>query len=97
MHRPSWRTAPPPQGIADLATGAASLLADATAGSVEQGAIRGIASLGRNAALATVGSSLVRMERMGDGTASAVAVRTGLATPWGIALDPLDPRRAYLA
>ncbi len=61
------------------------------------GPIRGLASLGKHAALATAGDSLLRLD-WSDTTAPIVSVvMSDLESPWGIALDPRDSNRLYLA
>jgi hypothetical protein len=84
----------------ELRTGATTLLVSATDGTTEQGPLRGIASLGSEAALATVGTSLIRLEYPAATTGrppSAHTLRTGLANPWGIVIDSLNANRFYLA
>ncbi len=64
---------------------------------VEGGAIRGLALLGDDTALATAGSSLLRLDWSDPENPRAATILTGLALPWGIALDPQDGGRLYLA
>ncbi|MCA8944101.1 MAG: VCBS repeat-containing protein, partial [Planctomycetes bacterium] len=56
---------------------------------------RALASLGTFAALATLDDSLVRVEW--SDTPLVTPVRTGLGTPWGIAVDPRAPERVWVA
>ncbi len=66
-------------------------------GTVDGGPIRGLASLGTNAALVTVGSSLVRADWTDPSAPFAATLLADLAEPWGLALDPLNEGRVYLA
>ncbi len=80
-----------------LASGATTHLADATNGPVEQGEVRGLASIATNAAVLTVGSSLVRVDWAANAAPRAVAVRTDLATPWGVVVDSRNAGRVLVA
>ena len=64
-------------------------------GTTELGQIRGLASLGRHAALITVGSSLIRIE--GLGVQRQTTLMDDLATPWGVARDIVRPNRVFVA
>ncbi len=79
-----------------LADGAKTHLADYTDGNVEQGLPRGIASLGTHAAVLTVGSSLVHLD-WSTSPGVAIAVRTDLARPWGVVVDPRNAGCVLLA
>ena len=76
-----------------------TLVITAADGDVEQDSVRAIASLGTNAALITAGASLIglRFPDPSQVAPRAVPVLTGLATPWGIAVDPRGAQRIYLA
>ncbi len=88
----------------DLATGAGGegqLLASSFDGATEGGPIRGLVSLGSEAALVTTGSSLVRVN-FAAGAAPLISTlfgppNTPLDGPWGIAVDPLLPHHVYVA
>ncbi|MCA8941918.1 MAG: VCBS repeat-containing protein [Planctomycetes bacterium] len=58
---------------------------------------RAIASLGDTAALATAGSSLLRLDWLDADAPTSRAVLGEFATPWGIAVDPHDTRRVFVA
>jgi len=78
----------------DLATGAATLRASQPIGGTA-GPMRGVAGLGDTAALATLGSTLVRVD-----WATTVKVTTllgGLATPTAVLLDPFSSSGVYVA
>ncbi|MEW6744284.1 MAG: VCBS repeat-containing protein [Planctomycetota bacterium] len=73
------------------------LLVSSEGSNVEQGRIRGLASLSRASAVATVGSSLVELQYRPGEDPRAVTLVSGLATPWGVVKDPLHPHRVYVA
>ncbi|MBI1853248.1 MAG: VCBS repeat-containing protein [Planctomycetes bacterium] len=79
----------------DLGTNAKTTLVTADGGT-DLGPVRGIASLGSSAALITVGSSLVRLE-FATVPGRAAAIRNDFAEPWGVAIDPLQPNRVFVA
>lgn len=66
-------------------------------GTTDLGPIRGIASLGWNAAVLTVGSSLVKIDYANEQDPRQFPLLTDLATPYGVVLDPTDPSRVYVA
>lgn len=66
-------------------------------GTVEGGTVRGLASLGTDSCVLTVGGSLVRLDRLGPAQSRAVTLLSGLATPWGVVVDPLRLRHVYVA
>ncbi len=59
------------------------------------GPLRGLLLVGDKAALATAANSLWRLDWSGAGT--IVRMRDNLATPWGLALDPLRPGHVLIA
>ncbi len=65
--------------------------------STARGPIRGIVSLGTNACLVTVGSSLLRLEWSSTAAPRVVALFDDLETPWGLALDPANTNRIFVA
>ena len=65
--------------------------------STELGPIRGLVSLGRGVCLATVGSSIVRLDYRDPAAPQQVTLFDGLETPWGIVRDPVRPDRIYVA
>ncbi|MBI4606529.1 MAG: hypothetical protein HY721_31575, partial [Planctomycetes bacterium] len=85
---------------AGLEDGATAVLVDASAAGL-LGSVRALAPLGTAAALATVGGALLRIEYAAPGSDGraprASVVLDGLASPWGIAVDPLHEGRVYLA
>jgi hypothetical protein len=87
----AWRLA-----RVNLADGALTPLI-AFDGSTESGPIRGLASEGSNSALVTVASSLIRLEFSDAAPARSVTIFDDLSTPWGVAIDPLNTHRIYLA
>ena len=66
-------------------------------GSTELGPIRGIASLGRSAAVATVGSSLIRLGYADTTLPTQSTVFDDLATPWGVAAAAPRLDRVFVA
>lgn len=72
-------------------------------GMVETGPVRGIESLGREAALITVASSLLRLSypQGGPGAIAELFSPTSgsgaLQVPWGVARNPLDEQVVYVA
>ena len=78
----------------DLGSGTpTALIAAGATGPV--GPVRGVLPIGANAALATVGNSLWRLDWSGTGT--IVRTRDNLASPWGLAFDPLRPGHVLIA
>ncbi len=71
-----------------LASGATTALAAVADGPVEQGLVRGLASVGSHAAVLTVGGSLVRVDWSESMAPRAAAVLENLETPWGVVVDP---------
>jgi hypothetical protein len=61
------------------------------------GPLRALASIGPHAALATAGSSLLRLELSSTGAAPVTRVVTDLETPWGILIDDRHPDLVYVA
>ncbi|MEM7205623.1 MAG: VCBS repeat-containing protein [Planctomycetota bacterium] len=82
----------------DLASGAVTSLVLPGAGGATRpnDAPRGLLSLGGNAALITAEDGLWRLD-WGAGASRVSRVVGGLATPWGLARDPRDTRRVWLA
>ncbi len=80
----------------DLASGAVSTLFPTGAGS-PTAPLRAIAPLGSDAALATAGDALWRLDWSDPANARTSLVVGGLATPWGLVLDPLREGRVYVA
>lgn len=81
----------------ELTSADVARVADASAGPVESGPIRGIASLGTSGAVATVGSSLLKLQWGAGFAARAGVVRTGLAAPHGVVVDPRNPGSVLVA
>ncbi len=79
-----------------LETGARVELIAAAVGQAN-GPLRGLASLGTGSALATASDVLLRLDWSEPATPRCIRWIEGLATPWGIALDPLNVNRAYVA
>jgi hypothetical protein len=79
----------------ELATGAITelIVSDGT----EPTPVRGIASLGTNVAVFTAGSSLFQLDYRDPLAPLLAKLLTGLASPWGVVVDPLPPDRLYLA
>jgi len=86
----TWR-----MGRVELGTGAISELA--VSDGTELAPVRGIASLGTSAAVFTVGSSLFHIDYRNPLAPRLERPMTDLATPWGIAVDPLSLHRLYVA
>ena len=63
----------------------------------QPGPVRGLASLGTNAAVFTAGSALFSLDYRDPLAPQLGALLSDLATPWGVAVDPLPPNRIYLA
>jgi hypothetical protein len=80
----------------ELASGASTVLITQD-DVVRPGELRGLASLGTQAALVTLGDALVRLDWSEAGSPRATTVVAGLATPWGVVLDPLREGWAYVA
>jgi hypothetical protein len=66
-------------------------------GTTESGAIRGLVSEGTNSALATVASSLIRLDYSDAQTPRSVTIFDDLSAPWGIALDPFAEGPVFVA
>ena len=81
----------------DLASGRVTRLISGLDGSTELGPVRGIVSLGTDVALITAGSSLIRLDFGPGAPPRATTLFDDLATPWGIATDPLQDQRVYVA
>ncbi|MBI3845453.1 MAG: VCBS repeat-containing protein [Planctomycetes bacterium] len=65
---------------------------------VESGVVRGVASVGADACLVTVGSSVVEIHfPAGVAPTAAALPLAAWVRPWGIAVDPRDPNRVYVA
>jgi hypothetical protein len=86
----AWRVA-----RVDLVTLEQSLLFDIPGSDV----VRGLVSLGTGVALVSVADSLLRLDYSGFPTTTVTVstVLEGLSTPWGLALDPLNPQRVFVA
>ncbi|MBL8749022.1 MAG: VCBS repeat-containing protein [Planctomycetes bacterium] len=78
----------------DLSGGGATLRAERV-GAAVPGPLRGIAVAGSKSLVATAADSVVRIEW--DAVTSTTVLRSGLAEPFGIALDPTAPWRAFVA
>ncbi|MCB1007045.1 MAG: VCBS repeat-containing protein, partial [Acidimicrobiales bacterium] len=79
-----------------LPTGERSLLAMAEKGA--PGApIRGVASIGANAAVLTVDSSLLRVDYPPGDAPRVRAIADDLDEPWGVVVDPRDPERLLVS
>lgn len=78
------------------APGLVTPLVDAD-GSTENEPIRGLASQSLSNAVATLGSSLVRLCFLPGEVPRQEILFDDLETPWGVALDFLQPHRLYLA
>jgi hypothetical protein len=59
--------------------------------------VRGLASLGRSALVFTAGSALLHLDYREPAAPSLGTLRTGLAAPLGIVVDPLPPHRVYVS
>jgi hypothetical protein len=84
----------------DLSDGSITLMGSSADGDVPDSPVRGLLSLGREAALVTTGDSLVRVESSVPSLglpSTARALRSGLFTPRGLARDPLVAGRVFLA
>jgi hypothetical protein len=68
-----------------------------TSGASALGAVRGMAWTGGRTCLITVASDLVEVDANTPASPIETALITGLATPWGIALDPTRKDKLYLA
>lgn len=78
----------------DPFAGSATLRAERPVGGIA-GPLRGIASRGTTVALATVGNEVVQIDW--SGALRVTSIFAGLSEPWGIAVDPNDPARGFLA
>ncbi len=65
--------------------------------SSEPGPVRGIASLGRGAAVFTAGSALLFLDYRDPLAPRLGTILADLAVPWGVVVDPLPPDRIYVA
>ena len=63
----------------------------------QPGPVHGIASLGTNVAAFTAGSALFSLDYRDPLAPQIGTLLAGLASPWGIVVDPLPPNRLYLA
>jgi hypothetical protein len=78
-------------------------LISADDGSTELGSVRGIVALGGESALITVGDSLIKLSYpqgqapLATELFSPATANGPLQTPWGLALDPLDTDRVFVA
>jgi len=81
----------------DLETGAVTRLADQAHVGLAPGPLRDVLCLGGNATLFTAADALLLVEHGQPAAARVSLLRAGLSTPWGLALDPSDPRRVVLA
>src|SRR5262245_35446971 len=59
--------------------------------------VRGIASLGTNAAVLTAGTSLFHLDYRDPLAPQLGRLLSDLATPWGVVVDPLPPDRIYVS
>jgi len=66
-------------------------------GTTELGSVRGIASLGTDLVLITVDESLLKLAFADTAPPTASIVRTGLQTPWGLAVDRWQPRQVFVS
>ena len=74
-----------------------TLPTDAGEGGPPRGRVKGLLSLGTNAALLTVADSLVRVDYFDGEEPKAFKILGGFEDPHGIVLDPLRTNRLYLA
>ena len=58
--------------------------------------VRGLHALGTSKALCTEGAALRALQFVGSGTGTAL-LTDGLATPWGVSVNPAQPDRVYVA
>lgn len=79
----------------ELATGAQTLLATAPGG-LPQTPLRGLASRDAASCVVTVGDALL-VVRYGSAPAAVTRFRGSFQTPAGVAVDPFDPDRVFLA
>src|SRR5262245_54851629 len=79
----------------ELAAGAITELI--VSDNTEPAPVRGIASLGTNALVFTAGFSLFHLDYRDPIPPQLGRLLTGLATPWGVAVDPLPPDRIYVS
>jgi hypothetical protein len=79
----------------ELASGAITALVDSDG--TEPAPVRGIASLGTNAAVFTAGTSLFHVDYRDPLAPQLGRLLTDLATPWGVVVDPLSPNRIYVS
>ena len=79
----------------ELATGVITelIVSDGT----EPAPVRGLASLGTNVAVFTAGTSLFLLDYRDPSALRLGRLLTGLASAWGVVVDPLPPDRIYLA
>ncbi len=68
-----------------------------TNGSTANGSVRGIASLGTDKALLTVANALIRIDATNPGNPVERTLSANIQGAWGIALDPHNKNRLYLA
>jgi hypothetical protein len=86
----TWRIA-----RVELATGALTELV--VSDGAEPGPVRGLASTGTNEAVFTAGTSLLHLDYRDLQEPQLGRLLTGLATPWGVVLDPHTRRDLYIA
>src|SRR5262245_9848182 len=79
----------------ELASGATTELI--VSDGAEPAPVRGIASLGTNAAVFTAGSSLFHLDYRDPLAPELRRLLTDLATPWGVVVDPLPANCIYVA
>ena len=80
----------------DLTSGAALPAGSASGPFTSPDGIRGMAALVPSVALVTLDDTLLRVD-FSQVLPTSAPVLTGLAEPWGVAIDPLQANHAYLA
>jgi len=80
----------------ELERGEWSVVANVRA-AADLGTVRDIEIVGQGAALITVSDALIRIDYSDPDSPIVNAVLRGLATPWGVVLDPLHRSRVYVA
>jgi len=80
----------------DVADGSTATLLT-TSGATAVGPVRGLASTGVDEAVLAVANSLVAVDATAAGSPTETAIVTDLQGAWGLALDPHDRNRLYVA
>ncbi|MEM7168060.1 MAG: FG-GAP-like repeat-containing protein [Planctomycetota bacterium] len=82
--------------IEQRSTSSGALVGTSTDSTTGADGIRGLAALSEGSVLATTGNALLRVS-FASTPALVTTIVSGLATPWGVAVDPLDRRTALVA